>query len=142
MSLSTFVESPLSLLVSPRGTIGRAGFLAGLSMLALAALALDGLARPLTGGFWGFLFALAVAWSAGCLSRKRLHDLGRSGILIVYFLAAYILAVLAMPCIPDLPARDLLLPLVAAGPALGWLLWLGLARGTSATVALSSTAAA
>jgi uncharacterized membrane protein YhaH (DUF805 family) len=142
MSLSTLVESPLSLLASPRGTIGRTGFLAGLAMLALAALALDGLARPLTDGFWGFAFALAVAWSAGCLSRKRLHDLGRSGILIIYFLAAYIVAVLAIPCIPDLPARDAILPLVAAGPAIAWLLWLSLARGTSAQAELSVTAAA
>jgi uncharacterized membrane protein YhaH (DUF805 family) len=141
MSLSSLVESQLTLLASPRGAIGRAGFVAGLAMLALAALALDRLAHPLMQGFPGFAFALAVAWSAGCLSRKRLHDLGRSGLVIVYFLATYIVAVLVIPCIPDLPARAAILPLVAAGPALGWLLWLGLARGASAQPGLTAAAA-
>ena len=94
----------LCLLLSPVGAIGRAGFAGGGVLLALFALATDDAIRRLLDdpGPSGFVFALVVAWSAGCLSRKRLHDIGWSGIAIAIFLAVYILAVLAR----SFPAGD------------------------------------
>jgi uncharacterized membrane protein YhaH (DUF805 family) len=122
-----FSHAPLALLLGPSGAIGRVAFLSGHAVLALAALSIDGLARPVLGGPTGFALVLLVAWSAGCLARKRLHDLGLSGMVIAYFLAAYIGIVLIVACTPDFAGRGAIAAAVAAGPALGWILWLGLA---------------
>jgi uncharacterized membrane protein YhaH (DUF805 family) len=123
----------LCLLLSPVGAIGRAGFAGGGVLLALFALATDDAIRRLLDdpGLSGFVFALVVAWSAGCLSRKRLHDIGWSGIAIAIFLAVYILAVLGAPFLPAMPGRAVIGLLLVAGPAWGWTLWLAATPGST-----------
>jgi uncharacterized membrane protein YhaH (DUF805 family) len=132
----------LALLLSPRGTIGRGEFAGGVSLLATTACAIDGIILSMTDdlGLVGFGFALAVAWSGGVLSRKRLHDLGWSGLTIAVFLGAYILAVLVSPFIPVwLPGaaamHSFLLVALLCGPAIGWLVWLVITPGTLAHTA-------
>src|SRR5437868_2873561 len=89
----------LALLALPSGQIGRSAFATGTAVLCVVTVLFDrvvaGLADP--GGIVSFLFVIAVAWSAGCLSRKRLHDLGWSGLAIAVFLAAYIAVVVGSP---------------------------------------------
>ena len=132
----------LSLLLSPRGTIGRGDFAGGAALLAATASMTDGIVLSVADdlGLVGFGFALAVAWSGGVLSRKRLHDLGWSGLTIAVFLGAYILTVFISPFIPVwLPGAAILHPflLVAllCGPAVGWLVWLIITPGTLAHTA-------
>ena len=137
----------LSLLLSPAGTIGRAGFAAGGMLLAVLTCAFDGcvaLAED-ESGLAGFAFVLFVAWSAGVLSRKRLHDLGWSGLTIAAFLGLYIVMILAVPFLPMwLPGwvslRSFLFVALLSGPAVGWIVWLvitpgGLARSAQAAAA-------
>jgi uncharacterized membrane protein YhaH (DUF805 family) len=132
----------LSLLFSPRGTIGRGDFAGGATLLAATACGTDGIILSVADdlGLVGFGFALVVAWSGGVLSRKRLHDLGWSGLTIAVFLGAYILAVLASPFIPVwLPGAAVLQPfllvVLMCGPAVGWLVWLVITPGTLAHTA-------
>lgn len=128
--------SLLSLLFSPSGAIGRACFVGGSVMLGALALACDRLARvhadPI--GLAPFLFALAILWVAGCLCRKRLHDLGRSGWLILVFLTAYIIFVLAAPFIFDMTAdgswrHARLMTILFAAPTVAWIAWLAAVPG-------------
>ena len=132
----------LSLLFSPRGTIGRGDFAGGATLLAATACGTDGIILSVADdlGLVGFGFALVVAWSGGVLSRKRLHDLGWSGLTIAVFLGAYILAVLVSPFIPFwLPGAAVLHPfllvVLMCGPAVGWLVWLVITPGTLAHTA-------
>jgi uncharacterized membrane protein YhaH (DUF805 family) len=124
------VRSPilvLPLLLGPSGAIGRAAFLAGCVALAsLAFLADAGLAQVRSGaGGLDFLFLLAIAWSAGCLSRKRLHDFGCSGVAIAYFLGFYVVVALGAPLLPGLWSAPALPDILLASPGLAWLFWLG-----------------
>jgi uncharacterized membrane protein YhaH (DUF805 family) len=132
----------LSLLLSPRGAIGRGEFAGGAALLAATACALDGIIPSMADdlGIVGFGFALIVAWSGGVLSRKRLHDLGWSGLTIAVFLGAYILAVLISPLVPLLlpgaaAMHAFLLVTLLCGPAIGWLVWLIITPGTLAHTA-------
>lgn len=132
----------LHLLVLPNGAIGRAAFLGGMlalcgaSWLGDRALAVEG---PGPHGPWDFVFVLLVAWMAGCLARKRLHDLDRSGLLIPLFLGVVTLAavvgpVLLMLCDGLLPdwAPAALAGLCTTGPMSAWLAWLGAWPGRAA----------
>jgi uncharacterized membrane protein YhaH (DUF805 family) len=132
----------LSLLFSPRGTIGRGEFVGGAALLAATACATDGIILSVADdlGLVGFGFALLVAWSGGVLSRKRLHDLGWSGLTIAVFLGSYILTVLISPFIAVwLPGAAILHPFLLVtlmcGPAIGWLVWLVITPGTLAYTA-------
>jgi len=126
------VRSPLllvSLLAGPSGKIGRSAYIAGtIALAALAVLADAGLSHVASGsGGLDFLFLLAIAWSAGCLSRKRLHDLGCSGVAIAYFLGFYVAVILGEPFLPGLTTMPALADVLLAGPGIAWLLWLGTA---------------
>ena len=120
-----------SLLFSPSGAIGRGPFVGGIAALTVASFAVDKVMAflPDSFGLLGFAFALSVAWSAGCLSRKRLHHMGWSGLLIAMFLAAYILAVLGAPFLPIMPGRAILALVLVAGPGVAWMLWLAASPG-------------
>lgn len=127
------------LLISPAGTIGRGRFAAGALMLAVVAMATNGMVVALTdnAGIVSFLFMVMVAWSAGCLSRKRLHDFGWSGIVIAVFLASYIALVLACSIVrPYHPAWLIdvtaLAGVLTAFPPVAWLAWLTLTPGETA----------
>ncbi|MGH6644043.1 MAG: DUF805 domain-containing protein [Bradyrhizobium sp.] len=134
--------SPLelpALLLSPSGAIGRAAFATGATALCLATALFDRVIARLAdpNGIVAFLFVIAVAWSAGCLSRKRLHDLGWSGLAIALFLAAYIAIVVGSPFVLVLPpegswSRALLMTALFAGPMLGWCAWLTAMPGEAA----------
>ena len=132
----------LPLLFSPRGAIGRSAFATGTALLAGIAFAANGLILSVADdlGLVGFAFVLIVSWSAGALSRKRLHDLGWSGLTIAVFLGAYIVLILMAPFLPVwLPRAEMLHPflLVAIlfGPAVGWLVWLIITPGRLAHTA-------
>jgi uncharacterized membrane protein YhaH (DUF805 family) len=136
------LRSPLAvlpLLFSPKGSIGRLAFCGGAATLAILSIAFDGAITLLadSAGVLPFLYALLVAWSSGCLSRKRLHDLGWSGIVIVFFLAFYIALVLAAPFLPlvlsagSWPAAFAMVALIG-GPAIGWMAWLCIIPGAAA----------
>ena len=127
-----------TLVLSPRGTIGRAAFVAGVGLVALLALGGDLVLRAIGDryGILSFLFALAIAWCGGCLSRKRLHDLGRSGAMIAAFLAVYIALAIAAPfalapaSAATGPWQGAVLPtLLLGGPMAGWLGYLALVPG-------------
>jgi uncharacterized membrane protein YhaH (DUF805 family) len=140
MQRSAFSPSEmLALLLSPSGAIGRAAFAAGAAVLSVASVLFDRVIARLAdpGGIVAFLFVIAVAWSAGCLSRKRLHDLGWSGLAIAAFLAGYIALLAASPFIFTLPSegswgRALLLTVLFAGPMIGWCAWLAAMPGEAA----------
>jgi len=144
-------QSPASvakLLLSPCGSIGRIVFALGAALLALFSLAVDGavLTAADQDGLMPFGFALAVAWSAGCLSRKRLHDLGWSGLVIANFLAVYIVVVIAAAALPLVLAgtgrlAGLLAFGLAAAPAVGWVAWLTIMPGELAREAQKGTEA-
>lgn len=125
------VSGVLNLLLSPTGAIGRGQFALGAALLASSAMLFDGLLSRISdgAGITGFLFVISIAWSAGCLSRKRLHDIGWSGLAIVLFLAAYILVVLSAPFLPDMPGRASVSMVLVAGPAAAWIIWLLVAPG-------------
>jgi len=132
-SLSKFIST---LLLSPSGAIDRVRFSTGTVLLTVLAFGGDLAARLLSDrmGLVPFLFALAVLWMAGCLWRKRLHDLGRSGWLIIAFLAVYIGLVLAAPFTFDLTntgswRHAWLMTVLFAGPMVAWLAWLAIAPG-------------
>ena len=134
--------SLLNLLISPSGAIDRGCFVGGSLVLCAVALASDRLARLATDsiGLLSFLFALALLWSAGCLCRKRLHDIGRSGWLIIAFLAAYIALVLAAPFIFSLTTTGSwrharFVTIVLAAPMVAWLTWLAIVPGEAARLA-------
>jgi uncharacterized membrane protein YhaH (DUF805 family) len=129
----------VKLLVSPAGSIGRCQFATGALMLAIVAIATNGMVVAFTDnvGVVSFLFAVTVAWSAGCLSRKRLHDLGWSGVVIAVFLASYIALVLACSIIrPYHPAWFIdvtsLAEALTAVPPVAWLAWLVFTPGETA----------
>jgi uncharacterized membrane protein YhaH (DUF805 family) len=134
---STLLLIPL--LLGPSGAIGRAAFLAGcVALAALAFLADAGLSQVSSGaGGLDFLFLLAIAWSAGCLSRKRLHDFDCSGVAIAYFLGFYVAVVLGAPFLPGLSSMPALPDLLLTGPGLAWLLWLGTAPSAETAIRAS-----
>jgi uncharacterized membrane protein YhaH (DUF805 family) len=124
----------MPLLLSPSGRIGRRAFCLGSVLLTVAALVAERAVVLLSdgAGIMAFLFVALIAWSAGALSRKRLHDLGLSGIVIAKFLGLYIALVLIAPMLSlflDAPA-SLATPLIA-GPAGFWIVWLTVAPGQS-----------
>ena len=129
-----------SLLLFPSGAIGRGPFVGGIAALTVASFAVDRVMAllPDSLGLLGFAFALPVAWSAGCLSRKRLHHMGWSGLFIAMFLAAYILAVLGAPFLPIMPGRAVLALLLLSGPGVAWLLWLAASPGIAKAPAPSA----
>lgn len=126
----------LRLLLSPSGVIDRLAFTAGVLLLAAAALgghhALQGWSGPY--GLGSFAFVAAVAWSAICLSRKRLHDFGWSGLVIPAFLGLYLLAVAAAVFVLDREALSSWRQALAtfglfSGPMVGWLIALAIIPG-------------
>jgi len=137
--MHSLATSPVALLFSPSGAIDRVGFVAGSLILSAVTLACDQFARRAADpvGLVPFVFALGVAWSAGCLSRKRLHDLDRSGWLIIAFLAAYISLALTASFSFDLQAhqtywRTTLHTLAFAGPMIAWFVALAILPGEAA----------
>jgi uncharacterized membrane protein YhaH (DUF805 family) len=137
--LTAALKAMLELLVLPSGAIGRSAFTSGAAVLCAAAVLLDRVVAWLAdpGGIIPFLFMILVAWSAGCLSRKRLHDLGWSGLAIAAFLAVYIVIVVGSPFVLAVPPpgsweHALLMAGLFAGPMIGWFGWLAAAPGEAA----------
>jgi len=126
----------LRLLFSPSGAIDRVAFSAGVVLLAAAAVGihhgLHGWSGPFGLGSLGFM--MVIAWSAICLSRKRLHDFGWSGLVIPIFLGLYLLAVTVAVFFLDPQALTSWQQAIAAfglfsGPMIGWLIALAIIPG-------------
>lgn len=126
----------LRLLLSPSGMIDRFAFTAGIVLLTAAAIgghhALQGWSGPY--GVGSFAFVAAIAWSAICLSRKRLHDFGWSGLMIPAFLGLYMIAVAAAIFVLDRGALSSWQQAMAtfglfSGPMVGWLIALAIIPG-------------
>lgn len=83
------VPSLILLMVSPHGMVDRKGFSIGLFVVLGSAMLvapwLDPNALP------ALLHSLLVIWSVGALVRKRLHDLGASGLWVIGLLVFIIL---------------------------------------------------
>jgi uncharacterized membrane protein YhaH (DUF805 family) len=126
----------LRLLFSPTGSIDRGAFAAGVVLLALAAFGIHHGMHGWTGpsGFGAFAFMAAIAWSAICLSRKRLHDFGWSGFVIPVFLGLYLIAVAGAIFLLDPEAfvswqQTLATFGLFSGPMIGWLIALAIIPG-------------
>ncbi len=126
----------LRLLFSPSGAVDRVAFAAGVVLLAAAAVGIHhgmhGWSGPF--GLGSFLFMAMIAWSAICLSRKRLHDFGWSGFVIPVFLGLYLLAVGIAVFFIDRQALSSWQQATAAfglfsGPMIGWLMALAIIPG-------------
>ena len=126
----------LRLLLSPSGAIDRVAFTAGVLLLAALTVgghhALQGWSGPY--GLGSFAFVAAIAWSAICLSRKRLHDFGWSGLVIPAFLSLYLLAVAIAIFFLDRGALASWQQALAtfglfSGPMVGWLIALAIIPG-------------
>ncbi|MFC2249514.1 hypothetical protein ACETRX_07805 [Labrys portucalensis] len=127
----------LRLLLSPSGAIDRVAFTTGVVLLAALAVgghhALQGWSGPY--GLGSFAFVAAIAWSAICLSRKRLHDFGWSGLVIPAFLGLYLLAVAIAIFVLDRGAlaswqQALATFSLFSGPMVGWLIALAIIPGS------------
>ena len=127
-----------TLLLSPRGRIGRTVFWAGFGVVMAASLVLNFV--PFVGSFAG----LILVWPLGCLQAKRLHDAGRTAGLL--WLPAVVLALALGRAVlaggtalvgagvvfnSDLGPVMWTLALAALF-ALGFLVWVGLSRGERA----------
>lgn len=75
-----------TLLLSPRGRIGRTVFWAGFGVVMAASVVLNFL--PFIGNFAG----LVLLWPLVCLQAKRLHDAGRTAGLILLPAVVVVLA--------------------------------------------------
>lgn len=75
-----------TLLLSPRGRIGRRDFWLGFGVLMAGSIILTIL--PVVGQFAG----IVLVWPLACILTKRLHDAGRSGWLLLLPLSAFVLA--------------------------------------------------
>lgn len=124
------------LLLSPSGAIDRGAFVAGLVILIAAAIGIDRVMGSWSGpsGLASFAFALVFAWSAICLSRKRLHDFGWSGLMILAFLGLYLAAVLVAVFFINHGAlaswqQALAAVTLFSGPMTGWLIALAIIPG-------------
>jgi uncharacterized membrane protein YhaH (DUF805 family) len=133
------------LLLSPTGSIDRGAFAAGIVLLALAAIGIHHGMHGWSGpsGLGSFGFMVAVAWSALCLSRKRLHDFGWSGFVIPIFLGLYLIAVAGAIFFLDPQALTSLQQTLAtfglfSGPMIGWLIALAIIPGNGLASAVKT----
>jgi uncharacterized membrane protein YhaH (DUF805 family) len=130
------------LLLSPSGAIDRSAFVAGLVVLAGAALGVDHAAHtwPQTAQLAPYLVAALFVWSALCLSRKRLHDFGWSGLMMLAFLGLYLLTATGAVLLVNREALNSWQTALAAlslfsMPMVGWLIALAIIPGHGMTVA-------
>ena len=135
----------LRLLFSPNGSVDRGAFSMGVLLLALAALGIHhgmhGWGGPF--GLGSFVFMAAIAWSALCLSRKRLHDFGWSGFVIPIFLGLYLLAVAGAIFFLNPEALASWQETLAtfglfSGPMIGWLIALAIIPGNGLASAIKT----
>ena len=117
------------LLLSPRGRIGRGRFWIGFLVIMAASLALN-----LIPGEIGRWLGFVLLWPQICINFKRLHDMGKSGWLLL-IPAAVSIVCLALSFVlgsgaEAYPNQEALAPLAAAGAfSLAFLLWVGLSPG-------------
>ena len=122
----------VGLLLTPQGRITRAPFWFGILVVIAASVALNLIPGPV-----GHLVGFVLLWPQVCINVKRLHDMGRTGWLLL-IPAAITLTCLAVGFImgsgmeapPPRPAPGPLA--IAALVSLGFLLWVGLTPGQSA----------
>ena len=124
-----------TLLLSPRGRIGRRDFWMGFGVLMAASIALTLL--PVVGQFAG----LVLLWPLACIHAKRLHDAGRSGWLLLLPLSVFVLALgrVAMATgdglfdahvMFDSARGPIITAFAVAGlVAFGFMVWVGLSKG-------------
>jgi uncharacterized membrane protein YhaH (DUF805 family) len=119
---------------SPRGRCNRVGF--WISVVGIVSLLrLIGAAQP-NRGSWPHTVAIAVLilvqWISVATSIKRLHDLGRSGWWVLINLVTIGLALsggMAAERLPSLSALFLFLRSIETLAMVGFVLWLGCAKG-------------
>lgn len=125
-----------TVLCSPHGRIGRRTFWIG--VVGLTAANLLGAALPAV----GTLISLLALWPLTCLLIKRLHDMGRAGVLALAPLVAMVAltglsaasALMAMnaalvPLALAMAGGTALIGLLAALVVVGFILWVGLTPG-------------
>ena len=115
----------VKLLLSPQGRITRAPFWFGIMVIIIASLALRLIPVPIVR-----LLSLALLWPQICVNAKRLHDMGRTGwlMLVPYVVSvACVVVGFVMNAGGGFPPRPAVAPLALAGlVSLGFLFWLGL----------------
>ena len=124
------------LLLSPSGAIDRSAFVAGIVVLIGAVLGVNHVAYawPVSAQVTPYAVAGLFAWSAICLSRKRLHDFGWSGLMMLAFLGVYLLGATAAAFLVDRAAMNSWHTALAAlalfsVPMVGWLIALAIIPG-------------
>ena len=119
-----------TLLLSPQGRIGRAAFWIGFALVMVLSVALN-----LIPGVIGHLLGFVLLWPQVCINAKRLHDMGRTGWLLLIpagvSAACLLLSFVLGSGAEAAPRPQAMAPLVVAGLCgLAFLIWVGLARGT------------
>ena len=127
-----------TLLLSPRGRIGRTVFFAGFGVVMAASIVLNFV--PYIGSF----AHLVLLWPLACLLAKRLHDAGRTSALLLLPLVVGALALgqavmsgglglIGLGPVSDSSLRPAMAILaLTALLALGFVAWVGLSRGERA----------
>ncbi len=120
-----------ALFLTAEGRIGRKEFWIGFVTLFIVKFLVGLLPRPLD-----LLAGLVLVWPGICINAKRLHDLGRTGwLMLAPFLGTLFLGIAAMVVSGAGMGQDL--PLIASASLgllvlildLGYLLWLGVGKG-------------
>jgi uncharacterized membrane protein YhaH (DUF805 family) len=118
----------VGLLLSPQGRITRAPFWFGIMVVIAASLALNLISGPA-----GRLLGLLLLWPQICINVKRLHDMGRTGWLLLVPMVIGIACVVigfVMGSGAEAMPRPAPVPLAVAGlVSLAFLLWVGLTPG-------------